>query len=44
MQLCLMKQQESGHQNVQFADAQSEFEDLVLEVYRSIEKALGKKR
>lgn len=33
----------SGYQNVQFADAQSEFEDLVLEVYRSIEKALGKK-
>lgn len=33
----------SGYQNVQFADAQSEFEDLVLEVYRSIERALGKK-
>lgn len=33
----------SGYQNVQFADAQSEFEELVLEVYRSIEKALGKK-
>ena len=33
----------SGYQNVQFADAQSEFEELVLEVYRSIETALGKK-
>ena len=33
----------SGYQNVQFADAQSEFEDLVLEVYRSIDAALGKK-
>ena len=32
----------SGYQNVQFADAQNEFEELVLEVYRSIEKALGK--
>ena len=33
----------AGYQNVQFADAQSEFEELVLEVYRSIESALGKK-
>jgi len=33
----------SGYQNVQFADAQNEFEELVLEVYRSIEKSLGKK-
>lgn len=31
-----------GYQNVQFADAQNEFEELVLEVYRSIEKSLGK--
>ena len=33
----------AGYQNVQFADAQNEFEELVLEVYRSIESALGKK-
>ncbi len=33
----------SGYQNVQFADAQTEFEELVLEVYRSIESSLGKK-
>ncbi len=34
----------SGYQNVQFADAQAAFEDLVLDVYRSIEEtALGKK-
>lgn len=33
----------AGYQNVQFADAQSEFEELVLEVYRSIQSAVGKK-
>ncbi|MEG0593339.1 MAG: phosphoenolpyruvate carboxykinase, partial [Coprobacillus sp.] len=33
----------SGYQNVQFADAQNEFEELVLSVYRSIEEALGHK-
>lgn len=33
----------AGYQNVQFADAQNEFEELVLEVYRTIERALGKK-
>lgn len=33
----------AGYQNVQFADAQNEFEELVLEVYRSIQSALGKK-
>lgn len=33
----------AGYQNVQFADAQNKFEELVLEVYRSIESALGKK-
>ena len=33
----------AGYQNVQFADAQSEFEELVLEVYRSIQSAIGKK-
>lgn len=32
-----------GYQNVQFADAQSKFEELVLSVYRSIEESLGKK-
>lgn len=32
-----------GYQNVQFADAQNEFEELVLKVYRSIEESLGKK-
>lgn len=33
----------AGYQNVQFADAQTEFEELVLEVYRSIQSAVGKK-
>ncbi len=33
----------AGYQNVQFADAQSEFEELVLAVYRSIQSALGKR-
>lgn len=33
----------SGYQNVQFADAQNEFEELVLSVYRSIEEAVGHK-
>lgn len=32
----------AGYQNVQFADAQNEFEELILKVYRSIESALGK--
>ncbi len=32
-----------GYQNVQFTDAQSEFEELVLKVYRSLLHALGKK-
>ncbi|MCD7949256.1 MAG: phosphoenolpyruvate carboxykinase [Erysipelotrichaceae bacterium] len=31
-----------GYQNVQFTDAQSEFEELVLKVYRSMQNALGK--
>ncbi len=33
----------SGYQNVQFADAQDEFEALVLSVYRTVEISLGKK-
>lgn len=33
----------AGYQNVQFADAQNEFEELVLSVYRSIEEAVGHK-
>lgn len=33
----------AGYQNVQFIDAQKEFEELVLKVYRSILRALGKK-
>ena len=37
------KKKRAGYQNVQFADAQSEFEELVLEVYRSIQSAIGKK-
>lgn len=32
----------AGYQNVQFADAQEAFEKLVLEVYRSMQKAVGK--
>lgn len=32
----------SGYQSVQFADAQEEFEKLVLEVYRSMQRAVGK--
>ncbi|MCD7809064.1 MAG: phosphoenolpyruvate carboxykinase [Erysipelotrichaceae bacterium] len=32
-----------GYQNVQFTDAQSDFEELVLKVYRSLLHALGKK-
>lgn len=36
-------QRRSGYQNVLFTDAQNQFEELVLEVYRSIEKSLGKK-
>ncbi|MCD7894412.1 MAG: phosphoenolpyruvate carboxykinase [Erysipelotrichaceae bacterium] len=31
-----------GYQNVQFTDAQSDFEELVLKVYRSMQNALGK--
>ncbi|MEG0367887.1 MAG: phosphoenolpyruvate carboxykinase, partial [Coprobacillus sp.] len=33
----------AGYQNVQFADAQNEFSELVLSVYRSIEEAVGHK-
>ncbi len=36
-------QRRSGYQNVLFTDAQNQFEELILEVYRSIQRSLGKK-
>ena len=36
-------QKRYGYQNVLFTDAQNKFEELILEVYRSIQKSLGKK-